>query len=697
MKTRGSESSSSRGRRPIFTRLGRACQLVVSEVADLRWVLDMDEALWVANTVPLMSLRADRAFLEYVDCDHDGLIKAGELRAAIRWTLDVLRDYSGLMEGRDGVAESAVDGDHPDGREIRQTLRRIRAAGGTADGVVTLAQIREAHRHYERQPVSETGVLLAEAVEGRLREFVEAVIAATGGKEHPGGGAGLSREQVEHFISRVCAYRLWAEKEVEAAERSGLGEGAAAAYRVYREVEGILDRYFAACEMAAVAPFTREWLWPLVEGERDRVRGMSAAELRALLGKCLPAEPRDDGALVLSAVVNREWRPRIERFWKSVVEPLMGPGTGAIAAEQWALIRRRVQEYGRWLDACPAPELRGIEDRLRDYVQAGYGEELGRYFERGEATAIDMEGLRKAEKLALYQQNLVALVNNFVSFPYLYEAERRAMFEEGELVMDGRIFRLAVRVTDRAVHKQAASRNPLFTMYVQIRREQPRSELQVAVPVTWGTRGNLRPGKRGIFRHVDGSEWVAEVKEIVDYPVSLWEAVMRPFRKMGEALTRRFEQMTSTAERKLEAVTAGREKVPVSSGMAAGGILAGGGIALAALGSSVAYIVKTLSALKWWQMVSGLGAAVAAVLLPGIILAELRLRRADLSSLLEGVGWGINAQMRLSRWQRRFFTYRPPYPAESRFIPTRNVRLIVLGAVAVLLLVVKLLQREWFH
>jgi len=167
MKTRGSESSSSRGRRPIFTRLGRACQLVVSEVADLRWVLDMDEALWVANTAPLMSLRADRAFLEYVDCDHDGLIKAGELRAAIRWTLDVLRDYSGLMEGRDGVAESAVDGDHPDGREIRQTLRRIRAAGGTADGVVTLAQIREAHRHYERQPVSETGVLLAEAV--RLR------------------------------------------------------------------------------------------------------------------------------------------------------------------------------------------------------------------------------------------------------------------------------------------------------------------------------------------------------------------------------------------------------------------------------------------------------------------------------------------------------------------------------------------------
>lgn len=670
---------------------------MVSEVEDLQWALDMDEALWVANAAPIVSLRADRAFLEYVDCDHDGLIKAGELRTAIRWTLDVLRDYSGLMEGRDGVAESAINGDHPDGREIRETLQRIRASDGAVNDVVTVARIREARRRYERQPVSETGVLLPQAVDGRLREFVEAVIAATGGKEHPGGGVGVTREQVDQFVARAREYRRWAEKEGEAAQRSGLGSRAAAAYRAYKEVEEILERYFAACEMVSVAPFAREWLWPLAEGERDRVRAMTAAELRDLLVKCLPAEPRDDGTLELSAVVNREWRARIEGFWKSVVERLLGPGTVAITAEQWADIRSRVQEYGRWLDACPAPELRAVEDRVRDYAEAGYDEELGKYFERGEATAIDMEGLRKAEKLALYQRNLVALVNNFVSFPYLYDAERRAMFEEGELVMDGRVFRLAVRVTDRTVHKQAAARNPLFTMYVQIRRERPQSELEVAVPVTWGTRGNLRQGKRGVFRHVDGSEWVAEVKEIVDYPVSLWEAVMSPFRKIGEALARRFEQMTSAAEQKLEAVAAGREKVPITSGMAAGGILAGGGIALAAVGSSVAYIVKTLSALKWWQIVSGIGAAVAAVLLPGMIVAELRLRRADLSSLLEGSGWGINAQMRLSRWQRRFFTYRPRYPAESRFVPRWNVRLMVLGAVAVLLLAVKLLQWAWFH
>ena len=74
MKTRESEKSSSRRRRPIFARLGRTCQLVVSEVEDLQWALDMDEALWVANAAPIVSLRADRAFLEYVDCDHDGLI-----------------------------------------------------------------------------------------------------------------------------------------------------------------------------------------------------------------------------------------------------------------------------------------------------------------------------------------------------------------------------------------------------------------------------------------------------------------------------------------------------------------------------------------------------------------------------------------------------------------------------------------------
>jgi len=457
-------------------------------------------------------------------------------------------------------------------------------------------------------------------------------------------------------------------------------------------VEEGLERFFAACELVKVAPQAGGWVWPLPGLKPEEAATLTAEELRGRLAAGLPAAPVPEGVLDLDGGLNPEWEEKLDRFRRKVLERWR-PGLSQLGQKQWRELKRRMGEYRRWRESCPAPELMAVpEERLMAYLEGKMDELLLPYFREGKSRAIDLEGLRKAEKLVLYQRDLLRLVNNFVSFPDLYDPTRRALFEEGELVMDGRVFRLAVGVRDRARHKQAAQRNPLFTMYVRIRRQMPEAEREVAVPVTWGTRGNLRVGKRGVFRHVDGTEWLAEVVEIVDYPVSLWEAVAAPFRKMGEALTRRIEQMTSAAEGRLEAVAAGKEKVVPGTGMSAGGLLAGGGIAVAAVGSSLAYIVKTLSSLKWWQVAAGVGGALAAVLVPGMVLAELRLRRADLSSLLEGAGWGINLQMRLTGWQRRFFTYRPSYPEGSRFVPGLSRRVWGLLAVAIWLAVLKLGQ-----
>src|SRR5690606_29753501 len=102
-----------------------------------------------------------------------------------------------------------------------------------------------------------------------------------------------------------------------------------------------------------------------------------------------------------------------------------------------------------------------------------------------------------------------------------------------------------------------------------------------------------------------------------------------------------------------------------TNAMGMGGMLAGGGIAVAALGSSLAFITKTLAGLKWYTIVAGVGGALAAVILPTIIVAWLKLRSRDLSAILEGAGWAVNLRMRLTHRQSRSFTERPPYPAGS--------------------------------
>lgn len=83
------------------------------------------------------------------------------------------------------------------------------------------------------------------------------------------------------------------------------------------------------------------------------------------------------------------------------------------------------------------------------------------------------------------------------------------------------------------------------------------------------------------------------------------------------------------------------------------------------MGSAFAYIAKTLSTLHPSKLIYGLIIAIAAVITPITILAIIKLRQRDLSSILEGAGWTINARMRLTFRQGRMFTQTPLYAIAS--------------------------------
>ena len=46
-------------------------------------------------------------------------------------------------------------------------------------------------------------------------------------------------------------------------------------------------------------------------------------------------------------------------------------------------------------------------------------------------------------------------------------------------------------------------------------------------------------------------------------------------------------------------------------------------------------------------------------------MAVKKLRRQDLSAILEGCGWAVNVRMGLDRAQRRHFTREVPYPEDA--------------------------------
>ena len=95
-------------------------------------------------------------------------------------------------------------------------------------------------------------------------------------------------------------------------------------------------------------------------------------------------------------------------------------------------------------------------------------------------------------------------------------------------------------------------------------------------------------------------------------------------------------------------------------------LLLGGGIAIAALGSSFAYVTKALSQVKPTHILVALAGIVIVVLLPGVIAGFVKIRKRDMSVILEASGWAVNVHMRLSATLGRLFTYAPNLPKNSR-------------------------------
>jgi len=310
--------------------------------------------------------------------------------------------------------------------------------------------------------------------------------------------------------------------------------------------------------------------------------------------------------------------------------------------------------------------------------------------------AATITDVRTVERLLLCQLYLRDFVNNFVSFPELYSRTERALFELGVVVMDGRRFNFVLPVPDPAAHSTVAKASNLLVLYLEISGDGTE-KFSAAVPVTSGTKGNLGVGKRGIFFNIRGREFDARVTNILENPVSIREALCMPFVRLWRLLEGKIESWSLTAEKQLQAqfdksvpipgattVTASPEPGTLSAAQK-GGLVMGLSVAAAALGSAFAFITKQLAGLEKLQIGLGLLGAALVVVLPITLIAVLKLRRQDLSSLLEGCGWAVNARMRLSSSQRRHFTSRPPFPAAAAGTPRHHWRLALLIAMLVLL------------
>ena len=692
-------------KRMKFHRYGSAHHLCIETADDLEFAVELDEALWVATSAPSDGINCDLRLRQLLDVDGAGRITSRELKNAITWLLDALKDRRGIDASSEEISLDAINADSEAGRVVLQAAEKMFARLGLkAADTISLAEIRRIKAEVEARPVSEAGVVLPEASEDpEIGQFLADAVAVTAGSPHPSGAMGIGKAQLAEFISAVVDQQQWREAgqlapDGEPTEVMPLGSDTQAAFELLSEFRGKIDQYFAQCEAAALDErFVQRMGW--TEQELGDLDFDDPNVIELVLRKAPLARARPERTLTFDQSVNPYYVERLEQFGRMIAEPILGHAVATLSAGQWAQIKATFAAHEAWQASQGSPALQALDDeKLAAYRQ-------GRFAKAGESliadsteAAFELDNIRMLEKLLLFQTGLIDLANNFVSFPHLYDPTRRAMFEMGTLVTDGRRFNLAVRVEDRHRHVELAKGSSMFVLYVEVSPGGDAKPYEVAVPVTSGGRGNLRPSKRGVFYDINGLECDARIVHIIENPISLWEAMASPFKRLGRLITGKIESLTAQAEKKLDSrassamsIAPGKQASPAAapSRLATGGMLMGAGVAVAVLGSAVAYIIKTLAGLSVWTIVAAIGGAALLVALPTSIVAFMKLRKRDLSAILEGSGWAINARMRLTRPQRRYFSQRPDYPANADGVRRAgHLAYYVIAAVLVLLVIV---------
>ena len=648
-----------------FKNYGGSYQLKIQDAQDLENILVLDVTHWAATSIPIDSLNCDHVFTSFLDTDQNGRIRTDEVKTAIAWLFRFHANRSRLSEYTDILRLSDIDNSHPEGQKLQSAAELILTNLNSPDAQnISLAQVRDVQSIMASAANNGDGIISPDATsDSALAQFMTSVMQTVGSVLDASGKPGISQEQLDAFFHEAKSYLAWKEageipKGNDFTEVMPWGIETPEAFECITSLEDKIEQYFAQCVMVKFDERALDQM-KLRQKEFEEIDFTDKSIMEARVKDAPLAVPNPEGILDVNTMINPLYAESLFNLHEKVLKRALGNTVKQFDRKQWVMVKNIFDAYKKWLKNEQGTKVRQLSvDRLRDYLHGSQKERVSELIANDLAVADDLNQIHNLEKLILYQRWLLELANNFVSFSNLYNPQQRAFFEMGTLVIDGKQVTLTMKVQDRQTHKKIAEKSNMYLLYVEITGRQDKDiKFEIAAVVTSGNAGRLRIGKRGIFFSIENKEWDAEIVDIVDNPISIWESVISPFQKFAGFIKKQIDKFTKSRQTKIETnLTA-----PSPSGVTRD-LLLGGGIAIAALGSSFAYVTKALSQVKPVNILLALVGLVVVVLLPGMIMGICKIRKRNMSVLLEALGWAVNVHMRLNNTLGKLFTHTPPLP-----------------------------------
>lgn len=673
----------------VFRNYGGIHQLRIESAEDLSLIHHLHPALWAATSVQLESLQCDPIFLKYLNQDGHGSIRSEHLRIALKWIFHLMGQRGRMSDASEVLQIVDLDISHKDGQKLKEAALHILGHLKVKNfEEIGLGQVRVFQKTYVMNPPNGDGVLPIQHVsDPDAAKLAAAVLEEIGGTRDISGLDGINEGQLLKFLDRAKKQLAWksSPNDYSSGEIMSWGEDTPDAVKIVFECDTKIEEFFWQCDFLCLNDCNREQI-RFSEKDLDRVDASSVDSIEAQLAQAPLQIPNAAGVLNLQGTINPYYKRQINELQERVLVRAQPHSCDSLTRSGWGQVKAIFEPYCKWQAQKPSDGLGEISEiTLREYLDGPGQKKLFKLLLEDRAVQDELKQITDLEKLILYQRWLFELANNFVNLSALYDPSRRALFELGNLIIDGREFTFTMRVQSRSAHKKIAQTSKMFLVYAEITgSENGQHNYEIVAALTSGDQGGIEIGKRGIFYDLQGKEWDARVVDLVKNPISLSEAIKAPFLKAKKLLTDKIELFAGSRVGSLEKATTemvtkiekgesldqlvgspGSPRPAVSS-LGIRDLLLGGGIAFAAVGSSLVYLIRTLSQISLLKAGVVLMSIVAVVILFSAFLGWNSLRKRDMSALLEACGWAVNLRMYLTGRLGYLFSHRPHLPDGAR-------------------------------
>lgn len=573
-----------------FFRAGGFDQVRLDTAAELLHIGELDQKLWVALSCPIRGTELDARTLALIDTDGDGVIRAPELIAAVRWAAQRLRSPEVLAQGLEGLPLAAIKDDDAAGADIMAVARSLLTpdtqARDTQDITISVAMASAAQRAQAAQAQAD-------------------------------------------WEARGQALQL-------------LGERSASAFEAYLAVKDKVEDWWVRCELAAFDTRATDALNP--SGTTlDTLGGMLLSQAHDSVAALPLARVAPDAALPLQHGLNPAWAQAIGNLRDAVVTPLLGERTH-LSRKDWRTLVTTWQAYATWRDEAPDPQ--AVSDGTRDL------EKLARYVRDLMPLANNFVSFRdfyarrtpaSFQVGTLYLDGraceLCVAVNDATKHASL-AALSRLYLVYVDCVRGSEKMSVAAAFTAGDADQLMVGRNGVF--YDRQGRDWNATVVKLVEHPISLHQAFWAPYKR-LARLIN-----EQIQKITADHAKASDAKLAHTATLSTSVVAAPAKGTPEPGKHTPAnAPAGAGPTPFDVGKFAG-IFAAIGLAVGALGTALASVMSGLFALAWWQMPLALAGLLMAVSGPAVVLAWFKLRSRNLGPILDANGWAINARARIN-------------------------------------------------